>query len=71
MTSTTYQCDRCGRPAAEGRIRLVLAVGAMAGVPIDQGSGRPTMDLCGACADELAKWFKIERSDPSVHPSLP
>ena len=60
MTNTTYSCDRCQQPAAEGRIRLVLAVGVLAGLPIDLGSGRPTMDLCGACVDQLAKWVEIK-----------
>ena len=33
-------------------------IGDLAGLPVDLGSGKPTLDLCAGCADELGKWVQ-------------
>ncbi len=57
MTNTTYTCDRCKQPAQDGRIRLMLTVGVMGCLPVYIGTGKGALDLCGGCADEMAKWL--------------
>jgi hypothetical protein len=52
MVTTRYTCDRCKQPAQDCRIRLVAA----SGVPVDLAPGRPTLELCAGCSEELAKW---------------
>jgi hypothetical protein len=63
-TRTTYDCDLCSNPIESGRTRIEVTIGTLAGMPTDIGTGRPAIDLCTQCNDELATYL-TERRNPA------
>jgi hypothetical protein len=58
VQAIVHACDDCGKTIEERRTRLEVTVGAPpAQIPIDIGTGRPTLDLCAGCRDELVSYF--------------
>jgi hypothetical protein len=41
-------------------------IGTMAEFRPDLGSGKPTLDLCAGCADELGKWLEIKTAETAT-----
>ena len=59
MTETRYRCDRCGRLIESGRAVVALEAGPRPpSWPTRLASGRPAIDLCGPCLDELTSWLR-------------
>jgi hypothetical protein len=58
MTQTVIVCDRCSSEIQADRTRLTVEGSAVAlPWPTDQGTGRPTLDLCSACLGHLGSWL--------------
>ena len=62
MHVSVYNCDDCGKTIEDRRVRLEATMGAIAGFPIDVGSGKPTLDLCAGCRDALAEHLARRRA---------
>jgi hypothetical protein len=57
MMTVRYHCDRCGRLIEAGCVKLVAECGSTPATwSTDPASGRPDIDLCGPCPDELSTW---------------
>src|SRR5262249_10171940 len=50
--------DRCSRPIETGRAVLTIEAGSIPPPwPTSSATGRPTVDLCGACLGALTAWL--------------
>jgi hypothetical protein len=59
MKQYTYWCDGCGEKIKIDRTRLELAIGpALPSWPTDLGTGRPTIDRCSECRDDLVGYLE-------------
>jgi hypothetical protein len=70
MTATlTMNCYKCGDRIETGRAVLTVQTGPnRAGWPTATDSGRPAVDLCGACLDALAAWLRTVEDAGSAAP---
>ena len=58
MRTTTYTCDRCSLSITVGRTVLTVEAGSTPpSWPTRTESGRPTLDLCHECMDDLNTWI--------------
>ena len=58
MTECTHRCDRCGDTIDGDRLKLAVVIGtAPSTMPVDLATGRPAVDLCPTCRDDLAAWL--------------
>ena len=59
MRTTTYTCDRCGSALDAARAVVTVQAGATPPAwPTDPETGRPALELCARCLDELSTWLR-------------
>ena len=62
MTECIHYCDRCKARIESGRVKLAMECGPAPPVLlIDIGTGRPTIDLCPRCFNDLLGWLAAAR----------
>jgi hypothetical protein len=58
-TAIHVSCDRCRAPIEAGRLKLMLLCDTPPpGIGSPAADGRPVVDLCEACARDLAAWIQ-------------
>jgi hypothetical protein len=58
LTETTTRYDGCTVKVDGDRLKLAATLGTAPSTwPIDWATGRPAIDLCPTCRDDLAAWL--------------
>jgi hypothetical protein len=67
MQAIVYTCDDCGKPIEDRRARIAMAFGTEPhDWPIDQSSGRPSLDLCFECRNGLLDYLAGRKAGRGV-----